>query len=696
MTHYLADWKARETGEKITVGRWNDMVDDFDVETLAEQLRSVGAGYYLVTIGQNSGFYLAPNKTYDRFVGVQPSRCSRRDLIADLYEPLHKRGIKLLVYLPSGAPAGDSSAKSQLNWQNGASRNLEFQKKWEEVIREWSVRWGKKVSGWWFDGCYWPNTMYRTTDTPNFTSFARAARQGNPESIVAFNPGVVPRIISVTPEEDYTAGEIDHPDRISIRRAEGGRIDGAQLHVLSYLGTRWGGGPPRFSADQAIRWSRMVAHEGGVITWDVPVLPGGTIPQRFVEQLKSIGTALSSPSSAVPETTKTVVSVKPRRRTSPGVPGAHLDYAPGKPPTSWSRATAETIMERYPDYRQAYWKDWTYVQGYMFQGFEMLYHATRDKKYLDYMKGYVDHFVDSEGNFTGDSLTNLDNLMTGTTIVALYEYTRDKRYRIAANQFRKVFDSYPRSDGQFWHGNKSPNMWVDGIFMGQMFLLRYGKSIGDAEYSYDEAARQISVFAKHCRKGSTGLYYHAWTEAPEKTTWADPTNGLSPEVWSEGLGWFALVIVEALAQIPQGHPQRSAVEDIYRGLTAGLAGTQDPISGGWFMIVDRGDRPGNWIDPSGTAMFVYSIQRGIELGLLDPTVFGPVVERAYRSLVESARINDQGLVDIHGAGDGITIKKDYETYINVPRIVNAKEAVAGFLWATAIMEKSGLSRLKGK
>jgi unsaturated rhamnogalacturonyl hydrolase len=167
-------------------------------------------------------------------------------------------------------------------------------------------------------------------------------------------------------------------------------------------------------------------------------------------------------------------------------------------------------------------------------------------------------------------------------------------------------------------------------------------------------------------------------------------------VWSEGLGWYALVIVEALAQIPQGHPQRSAVEDIYRGLTAGLARTQDPISGGWFMIVDRGDRPGNWIDPSGTAMFVYSIQRGIELGLLDRSVYGSIVDRGYRSLLEFARINEQGLVDIHGAGDGITIKRDYETYVNVPRIVNAKEAVGGFLWATAIMEKSGLSRLKGK
>src|SRR4030042_1101394 len=68
MTHYLADWKAREAKEQMTVEKWNSMVDHFDVEGLAEQMKSVGAGYYLITIGQNSGYYLSPNATYDRFL----------------------------------------------------------------------------------------------------------------------------------------------------------------------------------------------------------------------------------------------------------------------------------------------------------------------------------------------------------------------------------------------------------------------------------------------------------------------------------------------------------------------------------------------------------------------------------------------------------------------------------------------------
>src|SRR5579884_1701852 len=85
---------------------------------------------------------------------------------------------------------------------------------------------------------------------------------------------------------------------------------------------------------------------------------------------------------------------KPRRGTSPGVPGAHLDYKPGQPPPFWSVATAETIMARYPDYREAYWKPWSYCHGYVFRGFEMLYRATGDKKYLNYIQRYIDNFVE--------------------------------------------------------------------------------------------------------------------------------------------------------------------------------------------------------------------------------------------------------------------------------------------------------------
>lgn len=292
MNHYLADWRARVDKIEMSVDVWNRLIDNFDVNGLAEQIKSVGAGYYIITVGQNSGYYLSPNSTYDRIVDIQPSKCSRRDLVADLYEALHKRGIKLMVYLPSGAPNGDKIAKEALQWQNGPYPNKEFQIKWEQIISEWSERWGEKAAGWWFDGCYWPNMMYQSCETPNFESFATAARAGNPSRAVAFNRGVVPRLISITPHEDYTAGEINDMERLEIRRASEGKIDGAQIHVLSFLGERWGMGAPRFTTEQVLEYTQNVTKEGGVITLDVPIQANGVISQPFIEQLMAVGNAL--------------------------------------------------------------------------------------------------------------------------------------------------------------------------------------------------------------------------------------------------------------------------------------------------------------------------------------------------------------------------------------------------------------------
>ncbi len=347
-------------------------------------------------------------------------------------------------------------------------------------------------------------------------------------------------------------------------------------------------------------------------------------------------------------------------------------------------------MRRYPDYTKAYWKPWNYVAGYCLYGFEMLHRSTGDARYFDFAKRYIDSFVDAEGNLDERvALTNLDNMMTGNTIVWMYEVTKDERYRKAAERMRRAFATYPRnSDGGFWHGNKmTGQMWIDGVFMGQMFLTRYGKSIGEREACFDEAVRQITIYAKRGAKGKTGLFYHGFSENQATTRWADPKTGLSCDVWSEGLGWYALILVETLAVLPEGYPGRSELVAIVRDLASGLARTQDSRNGRWYQVVDRGDDPDNWTDTSGSAMFVYMLQRAIELGLLSAEDYAPVVRKGYQGIVARAHVNAEGLVDIYGACDGVGVQVDYAHYIHYPQKVNAKEAVGGFLWATAIVEK---------
>lgn len=94
-------------------------MDSFDTEAMARQLEEAGAGYFFITLGQNSGHYCAPNPVYDEITGIRPSKCSRRDFVRDLYQALEPKGIKLLVYLTSGAPAADPEAVEKLEWDWG-------------------------------------------------------------------------------------------------------------------------------------------------------------------------------------------------------------------------------------------------------------------------------------------------------------------------------------------------------------------------------------------------------------------------------------------------------------------------------------------------------------------------------------------------------------------------------------------------
>lgn len=311
--HYLAD-NTTATAQ-LTPEIWNRQIDAFDVDGLAAQLAEVGAGYFFLTLGQNSGYFLSPNARYDAIVGYQPSRLAQRDLVADMITALRPYGIPMMVYLPSLAPCNDRQAIERLqctpSWDPSLvgfrhdsytvqadvdERLSAFQRHWEAIIREWSLRWGEEVYGWWIDGCYQADRMYRHPDEPNFSSFAAAAKAGNPQSLVAFNPGVLVPVICHSADEDYTAGEIGmaFPTLLGnpFQRQESLRyIDGAQYHILSYLGEWWGASPRRFPDEFVIGYTQMINAGEGVVTWDVPPTPSGRIPDAFMAQLRALGAA---------------------------------------------------------------------------------------------------------------------------------------------------------------------------------------------------------------------------------------------------------------------------------------------------------------------------------------------------------------------------------------------------------------------
>jgi hypothetical protein len=63
----------------------------------------------------------------------------------------------------------------------------------------------------------------------------------------------------------------------------------------------------------------------------------------------------------------------------------------------------------------------------------------------------------------------------------------------------------------------------------------------------------------------------------------------------------------------------------------------------------------------------------------------------YKGVLDNVKINEQGLVDIYSACDGLGVQTSYERYINYRKMINEKETVPGFPRGTWIIEKPGKS-----
>lgn len=353
---------------------------------------------------------------------------------------------------------------------------------------------------------------------------------------------------------------------------------------------------------------------------------------------------------------------------------------------------AKTLMKRYPHPDNYPYMSWCYPQGFMLTGFIRLYEDTGDPVYREYVLKFAQHHVGPDGDLFRFKGRSMDDMMAGCIICWAYHETGLEKYRIASDFILSKFEDYPRaSHGGFLHSSRGTpgQMWVDGVFMGGMFMLAYAKYVGKSESCWGELIRQLDCIYGCCHKAG-GLLYHAWSEDPT-TVWRTPENGCSTDVWSEGLGWYALILTEIVRQLPRDHT------DLPR-LTARLTEMLDTLStlqdaeGLWYQVVDKPDGKDNWTDTSGSAMFTYAFSETAKVVPEKADAYLAVAKKGMEGLYGRAVINDRGLIDIIHACDGLCVQKCYEDYVYYPQKVNAKEAVAAVLWAAETMERECLKK----
>ncbi|MDR2761707.1 MAG: alpha-L-fucosidase [Planctomycetaceae bacterium] len=264
---------------------WDDCVNEFNVEIFADRMKEAGAGYVIFTVLQRSRFMIAPNETYNRLTGYKAGEaCSRRDLIEELYQALHKRDIDLMLYFTGDATIDDPQAAKGLKIKFPITE--EFICNWSSVVAEYGNRYKDKVKGYWVDGCY----RHLGYDEKSFKIFAAGLRAGNPDRIIAFNSGVGMKAYSNY--EDYICGE---QNSFSLLPNGGRFLNGEQWHILSFLGISpknislgWGSPGVCKTKQELAEYIYRVNSLGGVVSIDVLLYRDGEMDRSQLETLKSL------------------------------------------------------------------------------------------------------------------------------------------------------------------------------------------------------------------------------------------------------------------------------------------------------------------------------------------------------------------------------------------------------------------------
>lgn len=272
---------------------WDECVREFDTERFAAAMAEAGAGYVIFTTHQRTRFLIAPNATFDQLTGYQPGEaCATRDLIEDLYQSLSARHIPLMLYWTGNGPQSDPRATTAMGWQTPVSDA--WLAKWGSVTEEYALRYGKKIAGWWVDGCYAQHGNLGYNDE-KLGVLARALKAGCPDRIIALNPGV--ELAAYSLHDDYTAGE----QNSFLELPESRWLAGKQWHVLSYLGRErvdnylaagWCEPGVKYSKQYLIDYVRAANSKGGVVSIDVLLFRDGGLDRSQLELLKALRPAL--------------------------------------------------------------------------------------------------------------------------------------------------------------------------------------------------------------------------------------------------------------------------------------------------------------------------------------------------------------------------------------------------------------------
>lgn len=329
--------------------------------------------------------------------------------------------------------------------------------------------------------------------------------------------------------------------------------------------------------------------------------------------------------------------------------------------------------------------NWNYIDGCMMTALLSMAEITGEREYFDFVEGFIDSYVLEDGTIRTYDVTkyNLDDINEGRVLLPLYRATGKEKYRLAAQKLKHHLDTQPRTvEGNFWHKQIYPNqVWLDGIYMAQVFYALYQKEFCGGDYS--DILRQIENVHEKMFDQEKQLYYHGY-DASRAAFWADPVTGCSKNFWLRSIGWFSVALADLLEIVTGSERDRLAF--IFRELMEGISRYADEKTGMYHQVPDQVGREGNYLETSGSSMIAYAMLKGARLGIL-PKEYAAKGKKTFSGIGEKYlsftgdALNLGGICLVAGLGPENNRRRDgsYEYYISEPVVENDAKGVAPFI-----------------
>jgi unsaturated rhamnogalacturonyl hydrolase len=344
-----------------------------------------------------------------------------------------------------------------------------------------------------------------------------------------------------------------------------------------------------------------------------------------------------------------------------------LDYA---------KQGADTLMRKFTVEELPPKNGFHYHQGVFLSGMERTYLLCGEKKYRDYIKAWVDYYIDEDGEIKHCDVREFDDMQPAILLFNLYKDTGDERYKKVLDKFAPIVEMWPtNARGGFWHKYHRQNqMWLDTLYMIGPYSVMYASAF-DRPYLYETIYQNMDLMRRNMTDPKTGLLRHAWDDS-KVIDWCDKETGLSPEFWGRAIGWYAVALTDILDYIPENHPRRQEFISAERDIVNALIRYQDEKTGLWYQVVNKGSEPGNWLETSCSCLYTYAISKSVKRGILDSS-YAKFAHRGYRGVIDTLTFQGEDLIVSNiciGTGVG-----DYDFYINRPTVQNDLHGMGAFL-----------------